>query len=351
MRSRRVADIIARILVGTLYVGAATVVGVRWLDVGENDVRSMNHFFATRFVDMIDGHAYRPFVTRALVPGTIRVLRDDLPPRWQTAAQNVVVRTFHLRRRMAELGWEPEHTFEYVVFGALSLGAFATVPFALRALFRVLFVSGRFWADMLPLPLLLLLEPLFFGSPRAMYDPATLALSALGTWAAVARRERWFYVVYLFAVLNRETAFLLAALFLIARANDWRRHVLPLAGTWLVLRLWLSWLFRDTPGSAVWWIPTRNLAHARNDPWGVSALCLALAVIAWSVWRWRSVRAIRLGVPLLVGVLLAAYLTVSTWTEYRVFYEVLPLAWVTVYAATLLLCRVSIRARSGSAAA
>ena len=158
-----------------------------------------------------------------------------------------------------------------------------------------------------------------------------------------------FYVVYLLAVLNKETALLLAALFLITRTNDWRKHVPPLAGIWLAIRLWLSWVFRDTPGSAAWWIPTRNLARALGDPWGIAALAIALGALAWGTWRWRPIRVIRLGVPLVVGVQLLAYLAVGVWREYRIFYEVLPLAWVTVYAAGLLLCGVSIRARNGEA--
>jgi len=63
----------------------------------------------------------------------------------------------------------------------------------------------------------------------------------------------------------------------------------------------------------------------------------------------RSKRGARVIIGILVGTLLAAYFAVSTWTEYRVFYEVVPLAWVTVYAAVLLSCRVSIRARNDEA--
>jgi hypothetical protein len=347
LKSKCLLSVVTGVVVGGLYIAATTAVALRWLDVGENDAGSMNHFFATRFVDMVNGRAYRPFVTRALVPGTIRVLRDTLPPRWQRSAQSAVVRTFHLRRRMAALGWEPEHAFEYVVFGGITLLAFAIVPFALRGTFRALFVTSRFWTNVLPLPLLLLLEPAFVGThAHFMYDPATLALASLATWAALARRTGTFYVIYVLAVLNKETAFLLAALFLLACVDDWRKHVFPLFGTWLTIRLWLSWVFRGNPGSAAWWIPSRNIARALADPWGVAALCLALAVVAWSVWQWRSIRPIRLGLPLIAGVLLAAYVAVSTWTEYRVFYEVVPLAWVTIYAAVLLACRVSIRARS-----
>lgn len=342
----RLASIATGVVVGALYLAATTFIAVRWLDVGENDVRSLNHFFAATFADMVDGRAYRPFVTRALVPGSIRVLSDAIPLRWQTAAQRAVLHTFHLRQPMASLGWEPERTFEYLVFGVMTLAAFAIVPFALRALFRTLFMAGRFWADLAVLPLLAV--PLL-GDHRMMYDPATLALSALGTWAAVARRTRLFYVVYPLAVLNKETALLLAALFLITRVDDWRKHVLPLAGTWLVIRLWLSWVFRDTPGSAAWWIPTRNIARALGDPWGIAALAVALAVLGWGIWRWRSMRVIRFGVPSVVGVQLLAYLAVGVWGEYRIFYEVLPLAWTAVYAAALLSCGVSIQARNGEA--
>jgi hypothetical protein len=333
MPSKSAASTTVALVVAALYLATATIVTVRWLDVGENDVRSINHFFACRFVDMVDGRAYRPFVTRALVPGTIRVLRDTLPLRWQTAAQGAVVRTLHLRRRMAALGWEPEHAFEYVVFGVITLVLFVSIPFSVRAAFRALFAGDEFWAHLVPLPLLSI--PLF-ADISSMYDPATLALAALAMWAAVARRKSWFYAVYALAVLNKETAFLFAALFLVTRSNDWRKHVAPLAGMWLVARLWLAWAYRDNPGSAAWWIPTRNIARALADPWGVAALCLALAVVVWSVWQWRSIRVIRLGVPLLVGVLLVAYMTVGVWGVYRIFLEALPLVWVTVYAAIML---------------
>jgi hypothetical protein len=344
-RSRRLSSFVG-VLVGVLYVVTTTVVALRWLDVSEDDDRSMNHFFACRFVDMVDGRAYRPFVTRALVPGTIRVLRDNLPLRWQTATQGVVVRTFHLRQRMAGLGWEPERSFEYVVFGVITLAAFACVPFALRATFRSLFVAGPFWADALPLPLLLVLDPAFVRMhARFMYDPATLALAALGTWAAVARRTWLFYMIYVLAVMNKETAILLAALFLTVRVNECWGHAVPLLALWMGIRGGLAWVFRDNPGSAAWWIATRNLTRALGDAWGLAALTAALAVVAWGVWRWRSIRVVQLGVPVVVGVQLLAYLAVGVWGEYRIFYDVLPVAWVTVYAAVLLSCRAPIQAR------
>jgi hypothetical protein len=349
MKSRSLAVFVTGAVVGALYLATAVGVGIRWLDVTTDDTRSMDHFFATRFGDMIDGRAYRPFVTRALLPGSVRLLRDTLPPRWRIGAQRAVLRTFHLRRPMAALGWEPERTFEYLAFGALALAAFACVPFAVRGIFRALFSAGRLWADMLPLPLLLLLDPMFVGPhARFMYDPATLALASLGTWAAIAGRKWVFYVIYVLAVLNKETAFLLAALFLVARVGDWRRHVVPLFGIWIALRLWIGWVFRDNPGSAAWWIANRNLARALADPWGIVVLGVALAVIAWSVWRWWTVRVVRIGIPALLGVLLMAYFLVGTWTEYRVFYEIVPLVWVTAYAALLRLCGVSIEARDSS---
>ena len=332
MRPRSLASVALGACMVALYLASSAFVALEWLDIGENDVRSINHFFGSRFVDMVDGQAYRPFVTRALVPGTIRLLRDTLPPRWQNAAQSAVVRTFHLRRRMAGLGWEPERTFEYLVFGAITLVLFACVPFSVRATYRALFASGEPWALLAPLPLLLI--PLR-ADMSSMYDPATLALAALATWTAVAGRKQCFYVIYALAVLNKETAFLLAGLFLVTRPNDWRKHVAPLAGTWLAARLWLAWAFRHNPGSTAWWIPTRNLARALSDPWGAIEFAVALAVVAWSVWRWRSIRAIRLGVPLLVGVLVVAYLTVGVWGVYRIFLESLPLVWVSVYAAVI----------------
>jgi hypothetical protein len=345
MPSKSVASTTAGLVVAALYLATTTVIAIRWLDVGENDARSMNHFFATRFVDMVEGRAYRPFVTRALVPGTIRVLRDTLPLRWQTAMQGAVVRTLHLRRHMAGLGWEPEYAFEYVAFGVITLAAFACVPFALRAAFRASFVTNRLWADMLPLPLLLLLEPAFFGRARNMYDPATLALFALGTWSVLARRAGTFYVIYALAVLNKETALLLGALFLIARARDWRTHLLPVVGLWLAARLWLGWAFRENPGGAEGWVPMRsmrNLAQALSAPWSVVPLMVALAALAWGVWQWRSIRTVRIGAPVLVGALLPAYLVAGCWGEYRVFYDVVPLAWITVYAAIARLLGVAI---------
>jgi hypothetical protein len=348
MRFRSISSVAVGILVGALYVGSGAFVAIQWLAIGEYDVRSINHFFGSRFVDMVDGRAYRPFVTRALVPGTIRMLREHVPPRWQTKLQRAVVRTFHLRQRMAGIGWEPERSFDYLVFSAISLALLVGVLFATRAVFRALFASGELWAHLAPLPLLLI--PLL-ADISSMYDPATLTLAALATWTAITRRTRWFYVVYVLAVLNKETAFLFAALFLIIRPDGWRRHALPLAGTWLTVRLWLSWAFRDNPGGLAWWIPDRNVMRALADPWGVVELVGVLAVVSWSVWRWRSIRTVRCGVPLLVGVLLAAYLAVGVWGVYRIFLEAVPLTWVTLYAAALSLCRVAIRARDSAVSA
>ena len=53
------------------------------------------------------------------------------------------------------------------------------------------------------------------------------------------------------------------------------------------------------------------------------------------------------GIPFL----LAAYLAVGVWRVYRIFLEAVPLTWVTVYAAALRSCRVSIQARDSETGA
>src|SRR5262249_28114796 len=128
-------------------------------------------YYRSRLVDMVHGDAYRPYVSRALVPGVARLGTAAVP-----AAARAGLADAGRTWRGGPSTWDPDHATEYamvvLVMGASLIG-FAT---ALARLVEIALRADAAVATTAAVGSLAAL-PVFFGPfSRQIYDFTTLWL-------------------------------------------------------------------------------------------------------------------------------------------------------------------------------
>jgi hypothetical protein len=275
--------------------------------------------------EMVEGTAWRPYVTRTLVPIVVRGADALLPAGVRAGLQGFVTRHPDLA---AHLGWRPEHASWYAlvfVLHGLSLLLFAL---AFRRLVERTFRVDAATASVAAAGALALV-PIHFGYQNFLYDFPALALFTLGL-VLLAGSARWrFYLLWPVGLVNKETFALLTLVFLLReRSRLPRAHLLAHAGLQLASAcgIWLAlgWVFRGTPGAPVEWHLHHNLTHIP------APRQLLHDVVYWGAWAggllFRQEKRALVAQALVVGgVLVGTTFFLGYMGEYRDFYEAWPL--------------------------
>jgi hypothetical protein len=290
----------------------------------------INWYARARFVDMVSGTAYRPYVFRALVPDIIRTVSSVTPAPLKHAAVALIEGT----RSVQTLGWEHEFLFEYLFGVAIFFGCFIGLAVVLRLLLKSLYRFPPWVADLMPLVGLIAL-PAFFRFYNHLYDPATLLLFSLGLWFLVSGKRVWFYLIFALAVFQKETSILLVALYVIwSRGTMSKRGLtlstLALVSFWFLGRMLVWQRFASNPGSFVeFHLEDHFLALWTNLP---ALLYLAGMGVVWGFlvgYRWKEKPPLlRTGLIVMLAPLIALAAFFGTVDEMRQYFEVYPAAFL-----------------------
>jgi hypothetical protein len=284
-----------------------------------------------RVPDVVYGTAHRPFVFRALLPTTVRAISAVTPD----AVRTPIERDLHHKRLIRILGWDQDYLYEYVVALGLMALCFLGFAYALRRLVHIFYDYPDAVADLTPV-LGLLCLPIFFRYFSYLYDPPNLLLFALAAIVVYERRLFGTYVVLLLAAVNKETAILIAGLFVL---REYRvrsmpslvGHAIALTVVWAAVRAGLGWVYRDNPGN---WIENYFMDHNLRLPieHPLSLLMtIAVALIFGTLVRkgWsRKPRFLRWGLVLTLVPLVSASLVIGFVDELRVYYEAVPFLYL-----------------------
>lgn len=287
MSSRSPAAEALHVLAVTLLAAGVTVSFIR----PASTHNGLNQYERSRFLAMVDGTAHRPFVTRVLLPVTVRAVDAATPAAVRDAAARWARERELPRRAFAELHWESAAAWRYLVALLLMVACFTgfglvmarwlAAACGLRDDPRTRTALGALaLAGVVPL----------FSYNAFPYDPPQLLLFALALHALLAGRRGVFMAAFALACVNKETAVLLVPL----AAWAWGREVgaraawgraAGLALGWLVVRGAIAWARRDTPGSLIeahLFHNLRWLTGARSVPDLLSAVALAALVgLGW----------------------------------------------------------------------
>jgi len=324
LRLRQIRYILLLSLLSTLVLGAFLCPTPQ--HAGINQARK------ALFLDLVDGSAHRPYVSRALLPTLVRTTTATTPIEFQQACADQVEQRPWLRTLFAILYWQPLAGFPYLVASVLMLLCFAGFGhFVTKLTIRV---CGLPFTDRTRLALLtvaMLGLPPCFAYVSYVYDPPQLFLFTLALWLLATDRRAAFVAAFAVCCLNKETAVLLIPLFVLVARNqparmqriDWFTLAILaaiFAGSWLVL----TWSFRSNPGEPVEFHLTRNLWKLAYG-WSFAALGVFLS-LAWLIFRRWSEQPLFLRqalvctlLPLIPLTLLLGYLD-----EWRDYYEAYP---------------------------
>ena len=313
-------------------IAAAIIAVVMYLVVFVGE--GIDAYYRSRLVDMVHGTAWRPYVTRALVPLTARAGTALTP--------DAISRS--LNGTFAAWTWKPatwsaDHAVEYVFVVLVMTASLFAFQSALRRLFTETYRAGPATPFVAALAGLAAL-PAFFGPfSRQIYDFTTLWSFTLGLALMAGRQWTAYLVLFAIATVNKETTILLtlvfAVHFILRRPFPANRAAALFAAQvalFLIVRGTISYVFRHNPGEVVEINWANHNRVVLVDPSLMSKrLPLLAAAAAFGAWGWRhKAPFLRDAIATLAPVLLVMGVTVGQVDEIRAYYEFYPIVIVLV---------------------
>ncbi|MCI0560878.1 MAG: hypothetical protein MN733_20530, partial [Nitrososphaera sp.] len=274
------------------------------------------------FTNMVDGRAHRPFVYRVLVPSGISLLSSAIP---DFIKQTIIEKTGDTRF-VKKLGWKADRLPDYVIAVVIFWGCFVGFALTLRSLIVLYYPGQSLLSEFAPM-LALIILPVFFRYYNHVYDPASLLLFAVAFLLLTRKSLTWYYLTFLLAAFNKETAVLLIPFFYLAF-----RDTLPLprlishSGLQLVLyssiKLALTYLFSGNAGSIVEFHLGYNVSIL-TEPGRLLYIIMLYGVFAFLILhRWHEKPLLlRSGLIATLGPLVLLTLLFGNLDEPRQLYE------------------------------
>lgn len=321
-----------RLLIVVLIL-AALVFYIFLRDPGIND------YYRAMFADMVYGRAYKPFVARVLLPAATRLITSTIPDRARSSLCSWAASNSFVQRVFEKRKWELEYFVEYCIAAVLMYASLVGFVFAFRHCFRGVYdAPGRF-LDAITLIALLSL-PVCFRYYSYLYDFPVLLLFTLGLGLMVRSKWSLYLIVFLFAVINKETAILLSFVFVIHHLSDrrmprlffWRLLAIQMA-IFVAVRAVISFVFRNNPGTFLeFHLFDHNIRLLR--PYPLATVLSWFIVVFFVFYRWNEKPlflryAIWIAVPLVGMTVFFGFLD-----ELRGYYELYPIV-ILLFAHTL----------------
>lgn len=294
----------------------------------------INQHDRSRFLDMVEGKAYKPYVYRTLLPTTTRVVAALTPEQVANALAATVENNPFLRGAFARFRWETAAAYPYLVAGLLMLLSFmGFAHYTSRLSLRVCGIDETYRMRSLLAVAALLCLPPFFRYTAYPYDPPQLFLFTLALYLLASQRVLAFALAFGLCCLNKETAVLLILVFAFTSRKQMPRQrylavLFGLVAWYLLIRALLVYTFRSNPGSLVEFHLLDHNLRLLVSEWSFSDLvtCLVLSGLVFARWREKpeflKVSFLAVFVPLVVLSLFLGYLN-----EWRGYYEAYPLAF------------------------
>jgi hypothetical protein len=257
---------------------------------------------------LLGNRSHRPFAYRVLSPAVVNAGVRLMPERLRTERRTWLLEGSPLLRyRFESESWSVEKSVRWHVAYAYVFASLLAMLFAVRWLTGRVYPDRELFRDYAP-ALGALLLPLSFHLGGYLYDFADLGFLALATGALLRPTSWLYYPVFVLAVLNKESAVLLLALFLAVHwgampARRLATHAACQALVGAALLAGVRALVRDHPGGPVevwighnlryWTDPSSYVATFSPiapfvrlpQPGNAASLALLAAALAW---RWSE---------------------------------------------------------------
>lgn len=298
----------------------------------------INQYESALFLDMVNGTAHKPYVSRVLLPIIVRGLAASAPESVHAFFRAQVAESADLRFLFRVFEWEPNAALQYWIASVAML--FALIGFGHVGAKLILLTcpiqdrrGGAYIAFAL-LSLLLLLP--FFKYASYIYDPPQLALFTAALYFLKQERLRPFAVSFVLSCFNKETAVLLIPIFALMQqhqlpAGRYYGALAALTGVFAASRIALALAFRDNPGAMA---ELHLFDH--NLPWlfgqaSATNLIVAAGLTFLLLYRFREKdRFLRIAFACTFPVLFLLTLFLGYIDEWRDYYEAYPAGFALV---------------------
>jgi hypothetical protein len=217
----------------------------------------INAYERSKFPDMIDGKAWKPFVYRVFVPVSVNLFSGVVPQGIKNSITEFGKANSSAARVLSELNWEPEYLTEYLIASLLMYLSLVGFALMLIEFFKLNFKVSESFVKLLILGTLLAL-PVFYINDNYIYDFPSLFFFTTGLFFLQKQNWKLFLFVFFFSCWNKETTILLTLIFLIHYRRNFiseKRKFYALLAAQLILflitKVILSFTFSDNPGSFV----------------------------------------------------------------------------------------------------
>lgn len=288
----------------------------------------INLYYTATFEGMLNGSAYRPFVTRVLTPWMTVGVRELIPDqinenlsRW-IAESPFITSIIQTYGAPANLGVE---AFINIVFQYLSLLGF--FYFYIKLVQNIFILTKRSSFFFIFVSLIGLIPFLFFGY---IYDLPQLFLSTLAFYLIASNKKILYFFVFALAVLNKETSIVLIIPSLLLFWNQKNPkainvvlgYVIQLT-IFLLIRMPLYIYYKNNPGVNLDFHFVDHLRAFVGYPiTSIIFWLIAILTVSLVLYKWKKKPAI-LNLGLCSGfVLLVLFFIGGFPFELRVFYEV-----------------------------
>lgn len=304
-----------------------------WTLFGLVQFPRIDGYHAAMLRDMVEGAAYRPFVTRALVPVIIRFFLWLLPEGAEEALRQAIADSPAGPFLVVGFDYSEADLALYAVAVGVMFLLLLLFAAALHDLLRGLFVLPRGLQYAASLFGLALIRPYFAFFYHYVYDFGSLALATLVLAMLAHRRWRGFCLAYLLASLNKETTLLFTLFFAIHYRRRlpgplFRRLLVFQAVVFALTRGALAVIFRDNPGGPLeFYLFSHNLMiFLERFYLYLPPLRVFLTFAVLSFYRWREKPAFLKDALWMLAVMLGLDLFFGMVDEVRDLYEVYPVA-------------------------
>jgi hypothetical protein len=290
--------------------------------------------------NMVYGTAHRPFVYRALVPLTIRVLATYTPETIRSKIEHQWQETDRFRNLTMANGFAQGNEVEYVYMLIILYFSLIGIALVMRRMLFLFYPRSTLFADFAPVILLLIL-PIFIS--YFLYDFPNLFLFSLCMLLLFEKKWVYLYLLFPAACLCKETALLIPLTLAITQGKQAFRIAMfsrftVLCLIWFGVMILTHNIYADNPGSTLeFHLLNYNLpalvspkSWFQFDPFflprGFNIVLLALLIgLAAYGWKHKPLllkKAVWIAVPIF-----CLSLFYGVIDEMRVYYEVLAVAF------------------------
>ena len=298
----------------------------------ENVHEGINFYYRSKFLDMVNGTAYKPFVYRTLLPTTVRLISSMTPNQYRHAFNEIAGEQYSALFK--NFGWETSAAYEYNIALILMLVSFMGFAHygAKLVMLTCKLEETPIARGLLVFSILLCLPP-FFKYTSFPYDPPQMFLFTMALYLLATSRYRNFIFVFIACCINKETAILLILLYAIIGykkfSSPWHYWgiLFGLIGGYAGIKFLFTLGFRSNPGSFVELQFFHNVDLLTRG-WTFTNVSVISIVILLLFYQWKEkpiflkVSFLCIFPPLIIMTLFLGFID-----EWRGYYEAYPIAF------------------------